>query len=81
MRCFQNGCNKEALMSQTQGVLIYHTHLKGLHPSLLLDEFDSCIRLHLHMLPLQFIHETRLIKEICITSQHLRRKWIREIHI
>ncbi len=58
-----------------------NTHLKGLDPSLLLDEFDYCIRLHLHMLPLQFIHETRLIKEICITSQHLRRKGIKEIQI
>lgn len=45
-------------------ILNADSHLKGLHPSLLLNEFDSCIRLHLHMLSLQFIHEPRLIEEI-----------------
>lgn len=54
--------------------MLHHTHLKCLYPSLFLDEFYSRVRLHLHILPLQLIHQARLVEKIRITAQHLRRK-------
>lgn len=48
-------------------------YLKGLHPLLLLDERDPEVRLLDDVLPLQLVDHARLVHEVAVTTQHLKR--------
>jgi len=53
---------------RSQDVMYY---LERLHPLLLLDEQGADVSLLHHILLLQLVHQAGLVKELCVSTQHL----------